>query len=341
MQTNNIFLVYDNLSDYYYTQVYGRLNEHIDWTIFEKTAQGQINYEPLQILFKNNKALKKDLLNCPGCNGLISKKVFDLFDEKCFSHFFVFPVFINNVPYFALHAKQRIDCLKPNDSQYTFLSTTEELWDVNKYAVDLSKIENSIFFSIPQARHLLYCTQDIGQQLLQQNLALVALPLLQVEEDTCAKIVYTNPFFGMSLQEPKNWRMSGPNIQKMREGKTITESSWKMDLPKKEEALLLFEMQRFELLKSDDWRQKAEIYVQLVNQTPEHLFAQRSAITPIEVPHPDVKFQARKNEYEWERCLMTPYRNELWWLIIVITRNDDPRYLQEALQVVQEIKFKK
>jgi hypothetical protein len=341
MQTNNIFLVYDNLNDYNDTQIYGRLNEHIDWTIFEKAAQGEINYVPLQILFKNNKALKKDLLNCPGCNGLISKKVFDLFAEKCFAHFFVFPVFINDVPYFALHAKQRIDCLKPNDAQFTSLSTTEELWDVNKYVVDLSKIENSIFFSIPQSRHVLYCTQDIGQQLFQQNLSLVALPLLQVEEDTSTKIVYTHPVFGISLQEPKNWRMSGPNIQKMQEGKTIAASSWKTALPKNEEALLLFEMQRFELLKSDNWRQKAEIYVQLINQTPEQLFAQRSAITPIEVPHPDVKFQARKNEYEWERCLMAPYQNDLWWLIIVITRDDDPRYLQEALQVVQEIKFKK
>jgi hypothetical protein len=341
MQTNNIFLVYDNLNDYDDTQIYGKLNEHIDWSVFEKASLGQMEYVPLQLKLKNDKVLKKDVLNCPGCNGLISKKMYELFDKKSFNHFSVFEVFVNDTPYYALHTNQMIDCLKPNESQYTSLSSTEYLWDIDKYAVDLTIIENSIFFSILQSPNLLYCTQDVGQQLLQHNLSLVALPLLHAEDDTSAKINYTHPAFGISLQEPKNWRMVGPNIQKMRDGKTISASSWKAELPPPDNALLLFEMQRFELLKSNDWRQKAEIYVQLVHQTPEQLFAQRSAITPIEVLHKDVQFQARKNEYEWERCLMTPYNKDVWWLVIVITRNENPIYLQEAIEVVQSINFKK
>jgi hypothetical protein len=327
------------LQDYEDTTIYGGLNEHIDWTIFAEAAAGKIEYVTLQIRLKKDKVLKKDLVTCPGCLGLMSEKFLDYFDDNAFVHFALFNVFVNDVPYTALFPKQSVDCLNPKLSQFTSLSSTDDLWHIHKYSIDFSVLPNSIFFSIPQSPNMLYCTQDLGRMLLAKNLAVEALPLVKVEDDLSAKIKYDNPVFGLSFQEPKNWFMSGEQIQKIRDGKTIPTSAWKTAPTKKDDALLLFEMQRFEFLQSDDWRQKAEIYVQLVNQTPEQLFEQRSAITPIEIKHPDLKFEARKNEYEWERCLMAPYQNDTWWLIIVITRNEDPRFLKEALEVVQQIRF--
>jgi hypothetical protein len=339
---NNIFLLWEPMTDYNETQIYGKLNADINWAIFREAAEGKTKYKPLQLKLRNNKVLKKDLVSCPGCNGLISKKGLEIIGMDAFRDFIFFPLTINEVPYFALYTQKNNDCLDEENSLHKKLNigdTEFDFWEVEKYNFHLDKIKPNTVFTIPQTDRNLYCTEEIGRKILENELVIMAQPLLLEEKDVRKRVQFNNPVFGVSFDEPLNWQITCEQYDKLKKGKKLKPSDWQTDFGRSKTEIQIVELQRFELLQSNNWLDKARIYIQVSMRQPEVIFNERSAITKIDIPHPDLRFDCRVNEYNWERTLIAPYKKGLSFVVIIVTRDDDEKYLQNAINVFQTIKF--
>jgi hypothetical protein len=285
--------------------------------------------------------LKKDFVECPGCNGLVSKRALEIMDLEAFKDFIMFPLTVNDASYFALYSTKNVDSLDAKNSVYEDRNYQNGgFWEMEKYAFHLDKIKENTVFSVPQTNHFLYCTQEIGRRILENELNIIALPLLAVEEDLRPnRVIYDNPAWGIHLEEPKNWVMDFLQLNTLKAGKKIGKTAWKTDIPSNKGYLSLFEMRRFELLKSNNWRQKAEIFVSLVHDTPEEVFKGRLCVAPIEFEHPNLHFEAQINEYQWERTLVAPFKNGLNLVVVVVNRDEDKKFVDEALEVVRNMRF--
>ena len=96
------------------------------------------------------------------------------------------------------------------------------------------------------------------------------------------------------------------------------------------------ELRQFELLKSNDWLQKSEIYIHISARNPEEIFKERNAIKKQEIR---TDFDCRINEYEYETTCIAPFKDELSYVVIIVHRNDDKKYYEMAKKVFKEISF--
>lgn len=340
---DNVLMIWQPLDRHHETQVYGKLNANIDWSVFDKIVSGQMpfsDYQPLQIKMRTNAILNHDLIRCPGCSGLWSQKSVDIIGLEALRNFQTFPVFVNEKPYFAIQAKQVNDCLDVKNSDYTELNIGSGIFlEIKKYAFDCGKISENSIFVIPQTEYFLYCTENIGRKLLENELGVIVQPLLREIEDLRQRVVYDNPFFGISFAEPKNWRLDCKQLKTLKTGKKVAAKSWELAAPESGQNAEILSLQRFQQLKSDDWNDKARITIAIWNASAEAIFEQNNTIIMQNISHPDRHFEVRTNEYQWYRTLITPYKNGLNLVVGITTRNDDPAYLAEAIQVFQNIKF--
>ncbi len=329
------------MTDYNETQVYGKLNEAIDWSIFKKVADGKAEYKPLEIKLKSNKILKKDLIGAPGCNGLISIKALELIGLDAFRDCMSFPLTINGESYFALYFLKNIDCLDAENSPHTLINTgvTEfGFWEIEKHSFHTNKIEPNTVFTIPQTERFLYCTEEIGRKILKNNLAIVAQPLLAEELDIRTnRVHYNNTELGIQFEEPLNFKLDCKQIDKLRANKKLTKKDWQHKNQFKNGDEYILEMRQFELIKSNDWLQKSEIYIHLTNRQADEIFKERSAIKILENIHPD--FDCRINEYEWKTTCIAPFKDGMSYVVIIVHRNDDKKYYEMAKEVFRKMKF--
>ncbi len=85
MPNKNVFKLWQSMDDHNETQVYGGLNESIDWSIFRNIADGKIpatDYKPVHLKLANNKILKKDFIQAPAGIYFISKKDWEINFKK-------------------------------------------------------------------------------------------------------------------------------------------------------------------------------------------------------------------------------------------------------------------
>ena len=199
----NIFQIWESANDWNETQVYGKLNADIDWSIFKQVAEGKVDYKPLEIKLKTNKILKKDLTGAPGCNGLISKRALEIIGLDAFRDFMSFPLTVNDVIYFALYHLKSLDCLDKDNSPHTLINTGNTefgFWEMEKFSFHLDKIKLNTVFTIPETERNLYCTEEIGRKILENNLVIVSQPLLHEEVDIRTnRVKYSNPILGISF----------------------------------------------------------------------------------------------------------------------------------------------
>ena len=337
----NIFHLWQSMDDYNETQIYGKLNAGINWGIFIEVAEGKAEYIPLEIKMRTDKILTRDLIGCPGCCGLISKKALEIIELASFRDFIMFPLTVNNASYFALYATKSLDCLDIENSIYTKLNIGNVEWgyfEISKHAFYLDKIKPSTAFKLPQTEYQLYCTEDIGRRILENNLCMMAQPLLYEEPDLRTnRVQYNNPFLGISFEEPLNYRLACKQYKKMQQGKKLSDKAWenKMPTPQKDEYIL--EMKYFELLKSDTWLQKVEIYIHLTAREPETIFNENRAVTKLHNIRPD--FDCRTNENHWATTCIKPFKNKFSFVVIIIHREDEEKYFENAIEIFRNMTF--
>ena len=337
---NNIFQIWESAADWNETQVYGKLNANIDWSIFKQVAEEKAEYKPLEIKLKTNKIFKKDLIIAPGCNGLISQKALELIGLDTFRDFISFPLTVNDVSYFALYHLKSLDCLDKENSPHTVINTGNTefgFWEMERFSFHLNKIKENTVFTIPETDRNLYCTEEIGRKILENNLVIVAQPLLYEEIDIRTnRVHYSNPILGISFEEPCNFKLDCKQIEKLKLGKKLSDKDWQIKTvtPIKDEYIL--ELRQFELLKSNDWLQKSEVYIHVTARNPENIFKDRNAIKKQDIR---LDFDCRINEYEWETTCIAPFKDGLSYVVIIVHRNDDKKYYEMAKEVFRNIKF--
>ena len=337
----NIFHIWESMNDYNETQVYDKLNEAFDWAIFKQVAEGKAEYKPLAIKMRTNKILKKDLIDAPGCQGIFSKKAIEIIGLDTFRDFMIFPLTINGASYFAVYCLKELDCLDKENSPHNFLNSGDTefgFWEIEKHSFHLDKIKANTVFKLQETYRYLYCTEEIGSRILENNLVLMAQPLLVEEIDIRTnRVQYNNPFLGISFEEPLNFKLACKQYEKLQQGKKITAKAWENKMPTSTNDEYILEMRQFELLKSNTWLQKTEIYIHLSARNAEDIFKERNAIKKQKNIRKD--FDCRMNEYEWETTCIAPFKNGLNYVVIIVHREEDKKYLNMAIEVFKEISF--
>jgi hypothetical protein len=347
MVRKNVFKLWQSMDDYNQTHLYGGLNEAIDWAILREISEGKrsvSDYKPMSLKLKTNKILKKDLIQAPAGAYFISEKFKNYFDPGVFENTVLLPATINDVPYYAWIFLSKNDCLNRKESQLE-----DSKYDQNgklipfKFVFDQSKIKDNRFFKLPDdVYEVPYCDEIIGRKILASNLNLMAQPLIYEEKDLRRRITYHNPDLGIQLNEPENWHLECKQIDKIKQGKKLSDKDWEVQFKNNKLDFGLLAMYRKQFLVSSNWLQKAEIHIGLTKRSSEDMFNERSAMKPLDFQHDDLIFECRMNEYEWEKTLISPYKNGLNLYIIIVNRTSlktDEIYKKEALEVVKNIRF--
>ena len=341
-KVTNVFHLWQPQTDYNETNIWSKLNADIDWSIFRRTAEGEIlfeNYTPIQFKLRTNKILKHGLIRGAGNVQILSQKALDVIGLEALSDFKIFPVFVNNAPYFALYALKKTDCLDLNNSQYTELNIGDDgFYEISKHAFHLNKIKESSLFFMHKSSDFLYCTGDIGRKILENELVIMAQPLIEEVEDLRKEVVYDNPIVGISFTEPRNWQMEGTVYEQLKTGKKLTEKAWKSEIPSNKDDISLVYMQRFRLLKENNWLNKASISINISKRKAEDIFQKNEQ--PFSINHSDKDFKGQINEGQFYITLVAPYKNDLSFDVRIVSWDDDKKYLEEAKKVFQNIRFK-
>lgn len=348
MLGKNVFRLWQSMDDYNETQLYGRLNEAIDWQILRDISEGikqASDYQPFKLNLKSNKILKKDLIPAPAGVHFISEKFKNYFDAEVFEGNVLLPATINDTPYYAWIFLDINDCLNRAESQLEDFKYDENSDQIpHKFVFDSNKIKDNRFFKLSdEGNELYYCDEIVGRKILASDLNLMAQPLVYEEKDLRKRVNYENSVVGIHFEEPENWHLESKQYKKIKEGKKLTDKDWEIKFGMGELEFGLLSMYRHQLLVSTNSLQKAEIHIGLTKRTAEEYFNYRSSIKPIDFQHIDTKFESRINEYEWEKTLITPYKNGLNLYIIIVNRTHlktDEIYKNEALEVVTSIRFK-
>ncbi len=348
MTEKNVFKLWQSMDDHNQTQVYGGLNEAIDWSIFYNIIDGTkplYEYEPLQLKLKTNKILKKDFIQAPASIYFISEKFKHYFDVEVFENTLLLPATINDVPYFAWVFLSSNDCLNREDSQLEDFKYDENMDRIPcNFVFDQSKIKDNRFFKLlNEASDVLYCDEILGRKILASDLKIMAQPLVYEEKDLRKRLTYHHPpIVGIKFEEPENWHLECKQLDKIKQGKKLTEKDWEITFKGNEQDFCLLSMYRHQLLISTNCLQKAEIHIGLTKLSAEELFNHRSAINPIVFKHDDLELEGRMNEYEWEKTFVGPYKDGLNWYILIINRThyqSDELYKEEALDILKNIEF--
>ena len=347
MTEKNVFKLWQSMEDHNQTAVYGGLNEAIDWRIFRRIADGTKSldeYEPLQLTFKTNKILKKDFIQAPAGIYFISEKFKHCFDAAAFENTLLLPATINDVPYFAWVFLSSNDCLNREDSQLEDFKYDENMDRIPyNFVFDQSKIKDNCFFKLPNdAYDVPYCDEILGRKILASDLKIMAYPLIYEEKDLRKRLTYHHPIVGIKFEEPENWHLECKQLDKIKQGKKLTEKDWEITFKGNEQEFNLLSMYRRQLLISTNWLQKAEIHIGLTKRSAEEFFNDRSAINPIDFKHNDLKLEGRMNEYEWEKTFIGRYKDGLNLYILIINRThytSDELYKAEALEILKNIEF--
>jgi hypothetical protein len=348
MTEKNVFKLWQSMDDYNETQLYGKLNEAIDWSILREISEGKksvSDYNLIHLKLKTNKILKKDLIQAPAGAYFISEKFKNYFDSAVFENTVLLPATINDVPYYAWIFLSTNDCLNRDASQledFKYDENSEQM--PYNFIFDHSKIKDNRFFKLPNDNfEVPYCDEIIGRKILASDLNFMAQPLIYEENDLRKRVNYNNSVIGIHFEEPENWHLECTQISKIKQGKTLTDKDWEVKFKNDELDFGLLSMYRKQLLISTNWLQKSEIHIGLTKRSAEVFFNERSAIKLIDFQHDDLKFECKINEYEWEKTMIAPYKNGLNLYIIVVNRTHlktDEIYKNEALEVVKNIRFK-
>lgn len=344
----NVFKLWQSMDNYNETQLYGKLNEHIDWSILRTIADGTKNvseYKPLQLKLRTNKILKKDLIEAPIDALLISEKFKNYFDPSVFKDSILLPATINDVPYYVWIITKANDCLNKEESQLEEYKVNEKgERTAYHYAFNQSKIKDNTFFKLPDAYNVVYCDEIIGRKILASDLNLMAQPLIYEEENLRQTITYNNPELGIQFIEPTNYYLECKQYVKIKANKKLTPKDWAISFKAEEKEVGILSMYRKQLLASVNWLQKAEIHIGLTTYTSQEYFEYRGTTKPYEFKHQQLNFEARIHEYNWQVVLVAPYKNNYNLYILVINRTScetDTVYMNEALDVVKTIQFEK
>jgi hypothetical protein len=347
MAEKNVLKLWQSMDDYNQTQLYSGLNEAIDWSILRDISEGKRSvgdYKPMSLKLKTNKILKKDLIQAPAGAYFISEKFKNYFDTEVFENTVLLPATVNDVPYYAWVFLSVNDCLNREESQledFKYDENSEQM--PYKFVFDESKIKDNRFFILPNDPfEVPYCDEIIGRKILASDLNLMAQPLIYEEKDLRKRVTYQNPVLGIQFEEPENWILECKQIDKIKQGKKLSDKDWEVQFKNNDLDFGLLSMYRKQLLISTNWLQKSEIHIGLTKRSAEAFFSKRNAIKPLDFQHDDVQFESRINEYEWEKTLIAPYKNGLNLYIIVVNRTSlktDEIYKNEALEVVKNIRF--
>jgi hypothetical protein len=343
----NVFILWESMVYYNETNLHGGLNEAVDWAIFRDIADGKVSVEdcePLHLKVESNKILKMDLKAAPADTFFISEKFKNHFDEEAFENTALLPATINEVPYYAMVFLSKNDCLNVEESQLEEFKVDENADRIpEKYVFDQDKIKDNRFFTLPTEQGMaIYCDEVIGRKILTSDLNLMAQPLIYEEKDLRKRVKYHNTVLGISFEEPENWHLECKQLDKIKQGKKLSDKDWEVKFKNTKYDFDLFYLYRKQLLKSTNWLQKAEIYAYVTKNSAEQIFTERSAIKPFEFKHPDLQFECMMNEYEWEKTLVAPLKDDLNVYLLVINRDhykDDLKYKEEAMEVVRNIRF--
>jgi hypothetical protein len=343
----NVFKLWESMEHYNETQLYGGLNEAIDWSIFRNISEGKMSiaeYKPVHLKVKSNKILKIDLKAAPANTFFISEKFKNHFDAEAFENTALLPATINDFPYYALVFLSKNDCLNMEESQLEEFKVDENADRIpERYVFDQDKIKDNRFFTLPTEQGIaIYCDEVIGRKILAIDLNLMAQPLIYEEKDFRRRVKYENTVLGISLEEPENWHLECKQLHKIKQGKKLSDKNWEVKFKNTKYDFDLFYLYRKQLLISTNWLQKGEVYAYLTKRSAEEIFTERNAIKPFEFKHPDLQFECRMNEYEWEKTLVAPLKDGLNLYILVINRDhykDDQKYKGEALEVVKNIRL--
>jgi hypothetical protein len=347
MAQKNVFKLWQLMDDYNQTQLYGGLNEAIYWSILREISEGKrsiSDYKPMSLKLKNNKILKKDLIQAPAGAYFISEKFKNHFESEVFEDTVLLPATINDVPYYAWVFLSVNDCLNREDSQledFKYDDNSEQM--PYKFVFDQTKIKGNRFFKLPNDNfEVPYCDEIIGRKILASDLNLMAQPLIYEEKDLRKRMTYHNPVLEIQFEEPENWHLECKQTIKIKQGKKLSDNDWELQFKNDELDFGLLSMYRKQLLVSSNWLQKAEIHIGLTKRTADAIFKERSAFNIFDFAHDDIKFECRINEYEWEKTLIAPYKNGLNLYVIVVNRTSfktDEMYKNEALEVLKNIQF--
>ncbi len=347
MVNKNVFKLWQSMDDHNQTQLYGGLNEGIDWSLFKSISEGKMpatDYKPVHLKLATNKILKKDFIQAPADIYFISEKFKNYFDAAVFKNTILLPATINYVPYFAWVFLSKNDCLNLEDSQLEDFKYNENMEQIPyNYVFYQSKIKDNRFFKLPNdVYEVPYCDEIIGRKILASDLNIMAQPLLFEEKDVRKRMHYHNPIVGIDFEEPEDWHLDCKQIIKIKQEKKLTDKDWEVNFKNDDVDFPLLSMYRKQLLISTNWLQKAEIHIGVTKRSAEAIFTERSAVKPIDFQHDDIKFECRINEYEWEKTLIAPHKDGLNLYIIIVNRTSlkiDEIYKNEALQVVKNMRF--
>lgn len=347
MTNKNVFKLWQSMDDYNQTQLYGGLNEVVDWSVFRSISEGKMSatdYKSVHLKLKTNKILKKDFIQAPVDIYFISEKFKNFFDSEAFENTLMLPATINDAPYFAWLFLSKNDCLNRGKSQLEDFKYDENEEQIRyNFVFDQSKIKDNRFFKLPNdVYEVPYCDEIIGRKILASDLNIMTQPLLFEEKDVRKRMNYHNPIVGIEFKEPENWHLECKQLDKIKHGKKLTDKDWEVNFKTDDFDVSLLSMYRKQLLISTNWLQKAEIHIGVTNRSEEAVFNERSAITSIDFKHQDLQFESKINEYEWEKTLIAPYKNGLNLYIIIVNRTHlktDEIYKNEALEVIKNIRF--
>jgi hypothetical protein len=347
MVIKNVFKLWQSMDDYNQTQLYGGLNEAIDWSIFRNITDGTMSvgdYKPVHLKMQTNKILKKDLIQAPADIYFISEKFKNYFDPEVFENTVLLPATINDTPFYAWVFLSKNDCLNREDSQLEDFKYDENGEQVPyNFVFDQNKIKDNRFFKLPNdVYEVPYCDEIIGRKILASDLNLMAQPLIYEEKDLRKRMTYHNSVLGIRFEEPENWHLECKQTIKIKQGENLSDKDWELKFKNDELDFSLLSLYRKQLLISTNWLQKSEIHIGLTKRSAEAFFSDRNAMKPFDFQHDDLKFECRINEYEWEKTLIVPYKNGLNLYIIVVNRTSlktDEIYKNEALEVVKSIRF--
>jgi hypothetical protein len=347
MTKKNVIKLWQSMDDYNQTHLYGGLNEAVDWSILREISEGkksESDYDQMHLKLKTNKILKKDFIQAPSGAYFISEKFKNYFDSEMFENTALLPATINHTPFYAWVFFSTNDCLNRQDSQLEDFKYDENGEQIPyNFVFDQSKIKDNRFFKLPNdAYEVPYCDEIIGRKILASDLNLMAQPLIYEEKDLRKRMTYYNPVQGIRFEEPENWILECTQLDKIKQGKKLSDKDWEVKFKNDELDFGLLSLYRKQLLISTNWLQKSEIHIGLTKRSAETLFNERNVIKPLDFQHDDLKFECRMNEYEWEKTLIAPYKNGLNLYIIMVNRTSlktDEIYKNEALEVVKSIRF--
>ncbi len=157
-------------------------NVKINWGLIGEYIAGSRpaqEYVPIEITVLSELATEWDFYFFAAPFGLFSARAVDIFGEKSFKNYHLFPAQINGADYFFLKCLERLDCLDKEKSVYTaFTDAPDRFMTIEKYVFDLKKIDAECFFSIPQNENL-YCSQVQSRIISKQlkGIRLLDLPI--------------------------------------------------------------------------------------------------------------------------------------------------------------------